>query len=557
MSSVSGINSLLSSATPATTTPSVNISSLLAAAAGATTPGIDVNAAVAAAIYADRATERAWQSQQATLTAQSTALTQMNGAATTLGTDMQALNSLSGPLSARSVTSSNPNDVTATAASGTAVGNHIIVVGNLAATASWYSDEVANPTSALPTESFTITTAAGPSATIALGSGVNTLSALATNINGLGLGVTATVVNDAIGSRLAIVSNSPGGAADFSVTSAPTTTTAWSSPSVPSSTASLSAGGFTLTTGGVPTSITITSGETLTQLAADVNGQGLGVTASVVSDPLGFHLAIASSNGTTPFTMSMPTFGFSQAAVGVNAALTVDGIPISSASNTVTGALPGVTLNLLNQTSGAQVNLVLGTDTRQISNAVQSFVTDYNSAIQLVNAQFSFTPASGGQGVLGGDSTVRDLQDSLLGAMSYTASNGPTSVTSLSDLGISVNHDGTLALDQTALANAVTNSASDVQSFFQGPSLNGFANTLNTQLDNLTNPTTGAFTVDLSSNKNSYQDIATHISDFESIYISRQQASLTAMYSAAEIALQQLPTKMAQIQAELGNSQGK
>jgi flagellar hook-associated protein 2 len=264
-----------------------------------------------------------------------------------------------------------------------------------------------------------------------------------------------------------------------------------------------------------------------------------------------------SSDGVTPFTISMPTFGFSQAAAGANASLTVDGIPISSASNTVTGAIGGVTLNLLNQTAGSQVNLSLSSDTTQVSNAIQSFVTDYNSAISLVNTQFAYNASTGSQGVLGGDSTVRDLQSTLLGALSYTAT-GPTSVSSLSSLGISVNNDGTLAVDSTTLNNAVANNSTDVQSFFQGPSLNGFATSLSGQLDNLTNPATGAFTIDLSSNSHDYQDLASHISDFESIYIARQQTSLTAMYSKAEIALQQLPTQMSQIQAELGNnSQGK
>ena len=73
MSSVSAVNSLLSSTTPAT--PTVNISSILASAVGATTPGIDVTGAVNAALYADRAPERGWQAQQAALASQTTALT--------------------------------------------------------------------------------------------------------------------------------------------------------------------------------------------------------------------------------------------------------------------------------------------------------------------------------------------------------------------------------------------------------------------------------------------------------------------------------------------------
>src|ERR1700733_11256761 len=88
-------------------TTSINISSILAATVGANTPGIDVNSAVASAIYADRAPERGWQADQATLSSQTTALTAMQTATQAVQTDMQNLNSLTGPLSARSATSSD------------------------------------------------------------------------------------------------------------------------------------------------------------------------------------------------------------------------------------------------------------------------------------------------------------------------------------------------------------------------------------------------------------------------------------------------------------------
>ena len=118
MSSVSAVNTLLSGTT--SSTPSISISNILAASTGATTAGIDVTSAVAAAIYADRAPERAWQADQTTLSSQTTALTAIQTATQALATDMQNLNTLTGPLSVRTVTSSNSSDVTATAATGTA-----------------------------------------------------------------------------------------------------------------------------------------------------------------------------------------------------------------------------------------------------------------------------------------------------------------------------------------------------------------------------------------------------------------------------------------------------
>ena len=135
MSSVSAVNTLLSGSS--TTTSPTDISSILAAEVGATTPGIDVTAAVAAAIYADRAPERIWQADQTTLTSQATGLTAIQTATAALETDMQSLNTLAGPLAARTVTSSNTSDLNATAATGTVAGVHTVVINNLASTGAW------------------------------------------------------------------------------------------------------------------------------------------------------------------------------------------------------------------------------------------------------------------------------------------------------------------------------------------------------------------------------------------------------------------------------------
>lgn len=561
MSSVSAVNSLLSGTS--NTNSAVNLSSILAASSGVSTPGIDVNAAVTAALYADRAPERAWQADQTTLSSQTTALTSIQTATEALATDMQNLNTLNGPFAARTVTSSDSNDLSATAATGTVTGSHTVVVNSLASTESWYSDLESSPTSTLPTSSLTLTTAAGPSATFATGSGAtgDTLNDLATAINKSNLGVTATVVSDSTGSRLAIISNASGTAAGFSITSANYTGTSWTSPDMPTG-STLGANSITLTIGGTPTTITTTAGETYAQLATTINGMNLGVTATAGSDANGTNLTIGSTDGTTPFTINEPAFGFTEAVTAANASLTVDGVPIQSASNTVTGAIGGVTLNLLGAAPGSPINLTVASDASQVSTAINQFVSDYNTAIGLVNAQFtdsSTTDSSGNtttsQGVLGSDPTVVSLQSTLEQALNYVstpATNTTTSVSNLSDLGITVNNDGTLTVDSTTLNNALTNDPSDVQNFFEGSALNGFANSAYNALNTFTSPANGAFKVDLSSIAADNSSLTSQINDFETGYIASQQTVLTAEYSQAEIALQQLPTEMAQLNAMLG-----
>jgi len=766
MSSVSAVNSLLGG-----TAPSINISQILAADVGATTPGIDVTSAVAAAIYADRAPERIWQSDQATLTSQTTALTAMQTATEAVANDMQSLNTLTGPLAARTVTSSNSSDLTATAATGTIAGVHTVVVNSVATTGSWYSDLESGPTALLPATSLTISTTAGPAATIAVGSGVNTLNDLATAINSatsttsysstqtsltssslltagnvttiqdtatgksfsytaasgdtvatlntaiaaavtagtlsagvvgavtggqeviseastgqgitvstadsaLGsmgatagatksLGLTATVVSDATGSRLAIISNTSGAPGGFSITSPNYTGTSWTSPDIaPGST--LGANSVTLTSAAGTATIATTSGETYAQLATAVNnatvaptsyastasslagntaltagsvttikdastgktftytatatskvsdlnaaiqtavGAGtlsanvtgtvtggqeviaeagtdpgitvstndsvlgamsapatpLGLTATAGSNANGTNITIA-GHGTTPsFTINEPAFSFTQASQAANASLTVDGVPISSASNTVTGAIPGVTMTLLSASLGSPIDLTVASDASQVSTAINQFVTDYNTAIGLVNTQFNFantTSASGSttsaQGVLASDPTVVSLQSTMEQALNYVnqpANGATTTVSGLSDLGITVGNDGTLSVDSATLDSALTNNPLDVQNFFEGSALNGFANSMYTALNTFTSPADGSFQVDLSSVSASSTALTAQINDFETGYIASQQTSLTADFSKAEIALQQLPQEMQQINAELG-----
>ncbi|MGA3193546.1 MAG: hypothetical protein ABSD39_00960 [Terriglobales bacterium] len=92
-----------------------------------------------------------------------------------------------------------------------------------------------------------------------------------------------------------------------------------------------------------------------------------------------------------------------------------------------------------------------------------------------------------------------------------------------------------------------------MQSFLQGTASNGFAANLNTQLNTLVDPVSGAFTVDLQSNTAENTDLQNQINDFQS-FLSDRTTYLTNEYNQADIALQQLPNLESQINAELGYS---
>jgi flagellar hook-associated protein 2 len=327
----------------------------------------------------------------------------------------------------------------------------------------------------------------------------------------------------------------------------------WYSAPVANGQTDLPAGSFTITVGsGAPTQITVGSGvNTLDDLATAINGMDLGITANVVNDSSGSLLSIVSNStgAANNFTISNDTtIGFTQATVGQDAALTVDGIPVDSASNTVTGAVNGVTFNLLSASPGTAVNISVQPDENAASTAISNFVSAYNTVVGDVNTQYA-VGANNMEGPLAGDSTLALLQSDLLSAGGYTTGSGQ--VETLADLGITMNNDGTLTLDSGQLDNAIQNNFGAVQSFMQGTSSNGFVSFLNNQMNALTDASGGAFTVDLQSISNENQDLQNQINNFQT-YLAQQETILTNEFNQANLLMQELPTKEAQINAELG-----
>jgi flagellar hook-associated protein 2 len=353
------------------------------------------------------------------------------------------------------------------------------------------------------------------------------------------------------------VSATTGSAADFNVSYGATGANTWSSASLSGSSAPLSASSFQLSDGTSTATINVNSGDTLSTIAGEINAMGMNLSATVATDSSGAHLQIAATGSGAVSVSSDPAFNMTRAGTATNASLTVDGIPISSASNTVPGAITGLTLNLTGTTAANNpVTLTVASDTTQISQALSTFVSDYNAALSQVNSQFTYSVSSGAQGVLGTDGTIRSLQSALEGIVAYNSPNtspGSGGIQSLSDLGITVSNDGSLSLDSSKLASAMA-SPSAVQNFFQGSALNGFSQQFSGNLSQFNDPATGAITKEIQNLNQQYSALQSQVNDYESGYIASQQTVLTAMYSKAEIALQQLPAEMQQIQSELGNN---
>ncbi len=229
--------------------------------------GINVSATVSAVIQAKRAPETQWQNQQLAITNQMTELNSLQGEVTSLQTAFQNLSDFTGIFSAMGATSSNSTQVSAAATSSAVNGSYNIVVSSLASTGVSYSNEVSSATISSGALVFSLGNGAAQTINIpesTTGSGTTTLSAAAAYINRQNLGVNASVITDALGSRLALTSASSGSAASVNVQSAPSGL----------SFTNITGNDATLTVNGVP----ITSSSN--QITSVINGVTLNLTGT-------------------------------------------------------------------------------------------------------------------------------------------------------------------------------------------------------------------------------------------------------------------------------------
>jgi flagellar hook-associated protein 2 len=290
-------------------------------------------------------------------------------------------------------TSANPAAVTVTAGSGSPLGAYNIEVANLAVAQTATSAPFASSSTTLGTGTLTIElgewTGDPPSAfaaksgssplTITIGDGETSLAQIRDKINAAGAGVTASIVNDASGARLSIISRETG-----------------------------AQNGFKIAASGA-----------LAPLAYDASGAGLTL---------------------------------NQAAKNANAK--VNGIQVTSASNTLTNVVEGITLNLLAPTT-APVSVSVASNTEAVKTAVDGFVKAFNALASYIRTQTKYDANSKTGGPLQGDRTAIGLQNQLRNVLNE-ASSASSMYTRLSDIGLVMKADGTLETKSSKLTDALS-----------------------------------------------------------------------------------------------------
>ena len=254
-----------------------------------------------------------------------------------------------------------------------------------------------------------------------------------------------------------------------------------------SSTISTTASNLTTSDSNLPTSFVVQIGnqssvtlsntdQTPQGMINAINNANLGITASYVNTGTGsnnfYQIVLSGSSGAdNAFTVNDAggTSLISQTnATAQNAQFSLDGLSFERPANTISDALSGATLQLQG-TGSSTINLTQNTST--ITTDLNNLVSAYNNVqTVLKNASTPGNTTAGYGGSLAQDPSIQMIQQQVLAAMqanpSYTDSGNTTVLPTLADMGITVQQDGTMALDSATLASKLSSNYSGVVQAF-------------------------------------------------------------------------------------------
>ncbi|MCL2791011.1 MAG: flagellar filament capping protein FliD [Desulfobulbus sp.] len=312
-------------------------------------------------------------------------------------------------------------------------------------------------------------------------------------------------------------------------------------------------GTLNLTVGDTSHSIAITAeNNSLDGIMQAINAADLGVSAAIINDGSSTPYRLVLTGQDVAKTFSLDSSGLSggtdslgsmnlddgfggiinppvQAAT--RAHVRIDTIDIYSDSNTLTEAIPGVTLNLMQAKEGTTTTLNVNLDQNSITSAIKAFAKGYNDVISFITSQ-SVINGEGG-GVLGGDSGINAIKRHLQSMLTTPFANDGV-LSTLSQLGFKTQKDGTIAVDDTVLSNAVGSNLDSVVSLLSGQGDGkGIIAQFQDYLSSMTNSSTGMLQGRKTSIDSSIKRIDTQITALQA-RLDQRQKTLESQFSAME-----------------------
>ncbi|MFA7240747.1 MAG: flagellar filament capping protein FliD [Sulfuricellaceae bacterium] len=243
--------------------------------------------------------------------------------------------------------------------------------------------------------------------------------------------------------------------------------------------------GFTSNGAGIKTVTIDGSNNSLAGIKDAINNAKIGVTASIVNDggASPYRLVLSSDNVGKSNSIKVSVSGdaalssllahdpandtgqnLSESVTAQNAEFKVNGVAISKTSNNVSDVVQGVTFNLLKAASST--TLSVSQDTASVTSSVNALVTAYNSLNKTLADLTAYDPKTKAAGPLLGDSTVLSIQSRIRRMLSTPLTNPSGSFSSLGQIGVSFQKDGSLAVDSGKLQSAINTNFSDIAGLF-------------------------------------------------------------------------------------------
>ncbi len=246
---------------------------------------------------------------------------------------------------------------------------------------------------------------------------------------------------------------------------------------------------FTQDTTKTAVNVTIdSSNNTLQGLKDAINTAGAnnGVKASIVNDGSGYRLVMTSTNtgasngmnisvadgdgnntdtsGLSRFIYNTTAKNVTQSTAGTDSRILVDGLAVTNASNSVSGVIEGVTLDLFSTSVGTKHTMTVAQDTETAKTAISNFVGDYNALMTVFDEYTKYDGVNAG--ALQSESLVRSILTDIKDGVSEALASMPTGFQNLADIGISKDRYGKMQIDSTKLDTALTNNFDSVARMF-------------------------------------------------------------------------------------------
>ena len=301
-------------------------------------------------------------------------------------------------------------------------------------------------------------------------------------------------------------------------------------------------GAMSLTLDGTSTAITIGAGDnSLTGIMNAINTADLGVRASIINDGSAtpFRLVLTGNDPAKSFTLDASSLTGGTVALDLGepvqqatrAHIRVDTIDIYSDSNTLTEAIPGVTLDLTRAEVGTLTSLNVGIDRDSIKATIEAFAKGYNEVVGFITSQSAMNGAKGG--VLGGDSGIGTIKRRLQTMLTQPLGNSGV-FTALSQLGFETRKDGTLKVNEKTLNAAIDENLDSVVSLLAGENgVDGIAGQFQDYLDTLTDSVSGLLKGRKDSIDSNLRRLDTRITSME-MRLEKRQQMLERQFSAME-----------------------